>query len=489
LSDKDAGKKAAAQAEQTRESIRQFLAGLEPESLELALSGDPGLTREAIESSYMVEMACFQVIKVFCEYLDGLSPEERSAVLERHIQAFDGSAVAAATNAWSALAMKVHEERPDLVEATFPAIDSIFKDTDFGKGREALSGLLDYFTKYMTYAIEVMMENPVVIANIVGIIPPLVNSMIKIVSVGLEKTNLPPEILASALFNTLTALDAEELGRVMTTMSRMIVDLHAGNYILGHDEPRLRAVFTDFMKRVLDNVDNVATTGALVAVAEDAEVIAGVLVELTARDPEMVVLMAKAAASVHNIIARIIANGLSETAAWPDELLVRVGEEMRATDTVEVGRAIDSAVTFALRLHETNPWLHSHLLTGALQEINTERLELLLGAASLDIKEAMLANPGIRRALEPEEIGRRLNERLVRFNNSAAGRPGGIRDYVTRMLSVVETEELEKAARTVSEGMMDATLATGARVRMLLKLGAKNAWRFIKLVTKALNAK
>ncbi|MHB8896784.1 MAG: hypothetical protein ACYC99_16640, partial [Candidatus Geothermincolia bacterium] len=157
MSESKTGGDAAARAERTREAMRSFIAGLEPESLELALKEDPELTREAIESACKVEMAYLSIVKAFCEYLDGLSPEERSAVLEVHLGAFDGSAVAAATNTWSQLVMKVHAERPDLAEATFPAIEAIFKEADFGKGREALTAMLDYWTACATHAIEVMM--------------------------------------------------------------------------------------------------------------------------------------------------------------------------------------------------------------------------------------------------------------------------------------------------------------------------------------------
>lgn len=485
MSEKKSDVSAGDQAEQTRQALRRFIAGLEPESLELAFSGDPELARDMVTMSFGFEMAFVRTMRILCEYLFALSPEERSEVLDTYFKGIDGAQVAAATNAWSELAIKVRQEKPDLIEAAYPAVDAYFKETDFGKGREGLTAALEYFTEGMVHTIDVMMQNPVVVANIVGIIPPLANSILRIVSTALEKTNLPPEILASALFNTLSALDAEELGRLLTTASRMTIDLHAGNYILGGEEPRFRAVFTDFMKRVLDNVDSEATTGAVVAFAEDLEVAAGVMVELVARDPEMVVLTARMGARLEGVVARVLSNSLAEMAAWPDELLVRVGQEMAETDTVEIGRAIDSAVTLALRMRENNPDLHRKLLSGALQGINTERLELSLSAAMTDVKEAMLENQGIRQALEPEEMGRRINETLVRFNTSAASRPGAIKDYVTRLLAVVDTRELEKAAVTVSEGMMDATLATADRVKMLLKLGCSNLWRFTKLVARA----
>jgi hypothetical protein len=476
LSDKKEPSGAAAQAELTRQSFRKFLDGLEPESLELAFSEDAELTRETIESAYLVEMAWVRLIKVFARYLDSLDEAERAAVLEKHIAAVDGSQIAETLNAYSELLMKVHAENPELVEKTYPAMEAVLR-----------IALLDYFTAYMTHMIEVMMDNPVVVANLVGIAPPLLNSLIKVLSVALEKTNLPPEILASALFNTLSALDAEELGRMLTTASRMAIDLHAGNYILGGEEPRFRAVFADFMKRVLDNLDSEAATGALVALAEDAETIAAVLVELVARDPEMVVLMSKTGASFASIFARVIANALAEASAWPDELLVKVGEEVRGgLEPAEVGRALDSAITLALRFRETNPELHKEIATEVLQGVNTERLELLLSSASADMKEAMLANPGVRQALEPEEMGRRVNDALARFNSSAAGRPGAIGYYMTRLLGAVDTGELETAARNVTHGMMDAVFSQRERATALLKLGASNAWRLVKLIARTL---
>ena len=486
MSEKKAGKETATQAEQTREAVRKLMERIEPEQLETAFRDDPDLPREAIESAYLFEMAWVRVIKLFAQFLDGLEPAERRVVLEKHIEAVDGSEIAAALNSYSALVMKVHAENPDLASAAFPALEAVLKETDFGKVREATTDMLDYFTVYMTRFIETMMENPVVVANIVGIVPPVANALIKLVSVTLEKTNLPPEILASALFNTITALDAEELGRMITTGSRMAIDLHAGNYILGGTEPRFRAVFTDVMKRMLDNVDIEAANEVLVAVGEDAEVMAGVLVELIARDPEKVVLAWRTGTALCNILARVVANAFAEANAWPDELLERLGNEARELDTAEISRAIDSAITLALRFREANPGLNEEVMSGVIQGIDTERLEFLLTAACSDALSAVMSNAGVRQALRPEEMGRRINGWLVAFNRSPAARPGAIKEYVTGLLAEVDTAELDMAARSISHGMMDAVFATGERVVMILKLGASNLWRLAKLVAKGL---
>jgi hypothetical protein len=484
LSAKDPDKDKAAQVDRTREALRAFLAAIEPEVLELALKGDADLTREAIEKGYLIDMAVVRAVRIEAELLLEMDPDERLEVLNKHISAVDGSQVASMFNACSALLMKLRVESPDLVQAAFPAFEEVLTQTDFGKMREATAAFAEYFTVYMTHLIEVMTQNPVVVANIAGMVPPLLNSLLKILSVFLENLGLPPEILASALFNTISAIDAEELGHLITMASRTTIDIHAGNYILGGSEPRSRAVMTDFAKRVLDNVDDEATNGAIVALAEEMEVIAGVLFELVARDPDRALLLARTAAEIHNVIARTASNALSEAAAWPDELLVKMGEAARGLDPSEVGRALDLAVTLALRMREANPELHGELLAGVLQNINTERLEVLVNSMTADLKQALLSNAGVRKALEPEEMGRRLNDALVRFNRSGASKPGAIRDYMTKLLGEVETGELERAARTISHGFMDAMLASSERMKAMLRLGLSNAVRFVRLVVK-----
>ncbi len=486
MSDKKTESGVEAQAGATREAVRRFLAGLEPESLELAFSADPELTRRTVLSALDIDMAIARVIRIICEYLHGLSPEERSEVLEGYLSRVDGSQIAAAANAWSELAVRVHRERPDLLETLYPQIDTVFRETDFGKGREALTVALDYFTASTARSIEAMMANPVVIANIVGAIPPLANSILRIVSVVLKELNLPSEVLASALLNTLSALDAEELGGLLTAVSSLVMDVHAGDRVLGGEEPRLRAVFADFMKRVLENVDYTEATGAVVALAEELEVMSGVMVELVARDPEMVVLTTGMGARLQGVVAQALSGALGEMAAWPDELLVSVGEELAAADTVEIGRAVDSAVTLAIRLRENNPDLNRRLLAGALRGINTERLELCLSAAATDFKEALLENQGVRQALEPEEVGRRINDALAKFNASPAARPGAIMDYLSGVLAVVDTGELDRAVRVVLHGMLEAVLSSGERVKMLARLGASALWRMVRLAARAL---
>jgi hypothetical protein len=409
---------------------------------------------------------------------EALTTEERVARLEEAFSGLEGKELADRVNRFSLAMMAVHRDRPDLAREAFGAIEEAFTDIDFGKMREAVIAVLDYGAALASRAIEAGTANPVIIANLVGIFPALVNSLIGVGVTVLEATDLPPEILASALFNTLTALDAEQLGRALTALSAQVNDLHAGNYILGGDEPRARAVADALIRRVLDNLDIESAASAVVALGEDTEVITGALVEIVSRDPELIDVATRAVVGLSNIGTRVLSNAMKAAADWPDEVLARIGVEGRVMDTVDAAAAVDSFVTYALRLRNANPGLHRELYTRALQAVNTERVDVHLRTVAGDLKHAAAANPGVRKALEPEELGRRISEMLAGFNRAAGS--AATSDYLTRLFRAIDSRELETAVRTTTGGLLDAAFTSADTARSLLKAAASNALRLVK---------
>ena len=346
-------------------------------------------------------------------------------------------------------------ENINLKDRVAEAVKKILAEADYGMVRETVTEHLESGTEAISGALAIWLENPVIIANLLGIVAPLANSLIKVLSVAVAELDMPPEILASALFNMLSALDAEELGRLLTNLSGQINLLHAGNIVLGGDEPYFRRVFDDFCKRVFDNLDMEATTGAFSALGEDLEVVLGVLIQQASRDPEMLLPMAKMLASLNNSIFRILSNALSEWTTLPDETLYRVSMAVHQnSDAVEIGRTVDSLITLALRLREANPEIQGERLTEALEVVNTERLELLVRGMAGDFKKAALANPGIRMTLQPEEVGRRVNEIIAGFNSSAT--PGAVKDYLVGVFAAVDADELGRLVASLVGGFTEA---------------------------------
>jgi hypothetical protein len=468
--------------ETAREWVQGVILGLvdgfEPETLEEVFSEDPELAGRVIEALPGMSNARLTLLRVLSRYLRGLSADERRELLEGMLRGVDGSLAAGASNEFSQLVMEIHRDNPDLAADLSPAIEAALSGTDFGKAREAMIALLDYWTEVMSRSIEITAANPVIIANIVGMLPPLANSIIKVISVLLHNAELPPEILASALFSVLSALDAEELGRVLSALSDQVNALHAGNLILGGDEPRARAVTEEIARRVLDDLDAESLARAIVAIGEDAEVISGVLIEIVARDPKLVDLATWAAVGLTNVSARVLEGALEAAAAWPDSLLTAMGEEGRMIDTVEVGRAIDAFITYALRLRDANPGLHRALYSKGFQAVNTERVEMHARAVAGDMKAAAISHPAIRKALEPEEVGRRISEALAGLNVAAGAQ--ATRDYLTRVFGAIDPREVEAAARNIGGGLIDAAFASADIAAPLLRAAASNAWKLIK---------
>jgi hypothetical protein len=406
------------------------------------------------------------------------STEEMVERLRESLSGYDGTGLAERINEFSIMMMAVFKDNPELAAEAFPAIEAAFTGTDFGKLREAVTALLGYGAAGASKALEQVLVNPVVVANLVGMLPPVINGVLEVLAALVDNLDLPPEILASALFNVLSAIDAETLGHDLSGISRQVILLHAGNYILGGDEPRFRAVFTDFMERLLDNLDRDAASHALVALLEDAEVAAAVLVDIVSRDPRAIDTVAWTLVELTNVATRVVSNMLDRAAAWPEESLAILGKEGRVLDTAEMGRALNSFVTYALRLREANPGLHREIYTHALEPVDPESLEVHLRAVAGDLVSAATDHPGISKALEPEEVGRRVNEALAGFNSVAA--PGAVSDYLKRMFSAIDPGELEAAIKTLGGGLVDALFATARTGRSVLRAAASTAWKLTK---------
>lgn len=454
----EAGGSSGSAARRVRETLERLVVEPDDALLDEIFGADPEFARTLFVSVPGVWKTQLKLMEVLSAYAAGLSPEERAALVGETVASFDGDLAARAVNEFSRMVMAVHSESPELAGELYPEIDRAMSGIDFGKFREAVTGLLDSFTALAARVLADALDNPVVLANLFGIVPPVINSVIELLEGVLEKLELPPEILASAVFNVLSAVEADRLGRVLTMAFEAVGDLHRGNLILGGDEPRFRAVFGDFMKQVLDELDMEAATGAVAALGEDLEVMVGTLVELTARDPETVKHMTRMFAALGNSIWRMLSAALGEMAAWPDEVLSEVGDiTAREADLAELGRALDSLVALELRMRENNPELQRKLLTDALVPLNTERLELVIRGAAADLRQAAMANPGIRMALGPEEVGRRVNEVLASFNSGE--RAASAREYLSRMLAAVDREELHRAFRSVAGPLAKAVLS------------------------------
>ncbi|MBU4490821.1 MAG: hypothetical protein KKE79_09345 [Actinobacteria bacterium] len=466
--------------ERGREVTRGLIAGIRPDSLEEIFAGDPEFTREVIQAIPDLWKAEYKLVSVFSGYLEGLPTEERTALLCEMLKSFDGVLAGNAANDFSRLVMAVHRESPDLATEIFPGLEAAFSTTDFGKLREAVTALLDYAVAVAEKSIELSTVNPIIIANIVGMLPPLVNSLIKVVSSALKNVDLPSEILASTLFNLLLSVDTAELGSALNSLAGLLKVVHDGNKVLGRDQCMSHAVFLQFADSLLQSLDVSEVSGAIVALCEEAHVMVGATAEILVREPGLLLLLSSTGVSAMNIFHRALATAFNELGKTPEEEMKNIGDEVRERfDTGEVGNMANAVLALTERFRNANPELGRELMLGFAGSVDGELASSAVRDLSADFLEVVRRDPAIGRALEPEEMGRRMNEVLFAFNRTFSDGPLGISRYVSRMLAVVDTHELETAVLNFTQGLTDAVMASTGKGLALLRPLAAVAWRVV----------
>ena len=421
------------------------------------------------------------------EEFQALTPEERAERVRAALGAMDGEALGRTATAVAQFLIQIHRENPDLIEELDPAIRQATKATDFGKLREGIVALSDYRTEATLRFLDLALGNPVVVANLFGLLPPLTNNLIKLLSRALGGVDLPAEILASSLFNTLDDLDREELGRLIDNAARMINAVHEGNLVLGRDEPRFRTVFAEFAEGIMEQVDGREATRAFAALSENLDVMLGVATDLLPRDPEPLRLVVSAKVTLVNVLLRRFAGFLAALSELPDETLRNLGDLLqKELETQEVGRAVNAYLDLVGRFRALNPDLFKDQVGRAIAAVDLEKLSETLGAASRTLAEAALEIPDVKRALEPEEVGRKVNGALARFNRYLEARPDAGRDYLTRMFAAIDARELERAARGAVDVFLGGLFASGAAAMALVRAAARAGWKLAGFLASSL---
>ncbi|MBK5093806.1 MAG: hypothetical protein JJE48_09875, partial [Actinobacteria bacterium] len=342
--------------------------------------------RDILNAVRRLKIARVRLLRELSWFLDELPQEERTGLLKMIIEVFDGSSMAQSANSMSRLFLTIHEESPGLAGELFPDIEAFFTETDFGKLRKAVDAGLDYWTALACKSFDVASDNPVVIANLIGMLPAVVNSLVKVLSYGLGNLDMPPEIIASSLFNLLLELDAGEIGRTITSASKMVNEMHEGNIVLGRDEPRFKAVLSEFVVGVMETADAGEVSQAAVALGEDLETAAGSMMGLLNRNPELLVLAVSTWVSLYNILVRTASGVLGELGKLPDDVLSRLGEEIVGKlDVGEAGRALNSMAAFAGRFMEANPELLRRVVSDAVKTVDGEQLAAVLREVYRDV--------------------------------------------------------------------------------------------------------
>lgn len=330
-----------------------------------------------------------------------------------------------------------------MTKAMGPALKKIGNTADFGKVRVGLTRHFERRREELSG--EPPTFNPVILSNLMGVMPSLTNYLLRVLTRALQGMNLPSEILANAVFQLLEDIDEAELGGLVNALCDLIISLHRGNLLLGIDEPRFKQVLERVSRQLLDNVDAERFKEAALALGEDGKVIGQVVSGYLFATPESTVQVARAMYVAVNAALRATADFFRRFAELPPEAMKDLLSHYRETiEPQELARLLNLNALIFNKAYAVEPDLVKEMMRGFLSALDREELARAGKSLALQAAEAVLSDPAVDAARQPEALGQRINAGLAAFNRLVRDNP----DLVTRVartLGAVDGKEMRRA--------------------------------------------
>jgi len=380
----------------------------------------------------------------------------------------DGRALAEHINEMTRRLTEMYREQPELAKKFSPFVTGAVGAIDFGRLREGFAAATDFGGQMTSEALCAALRDPVAMANLLGMLPPALNSLLKVLTRVLATIDIAPEILASALFNTMAEIDQRELGRLLTLGARRINELHAGNFILGGTEPRFRRVLADFLLGLAETLDAQELRDSAVALSEDFETALQAVSDVLLHSPASAGLAASAAAAGTASLARATANIFERLAELPEDVFQQLMREWRKqASPLEAARLINALFSLADRIAADQDGRNS--FASVWTAVDRTRVIRVVTKLAANAKDVVSESAPFQNATRPEELGRRVNNGLVALNRRLASSSNSVSDWCRKFWKEIDPVELEKALRLTFVVCTRAFFSTAGRGMALLR--------------------
>ncbi len=351
----------------------------------------------------------------------------------------------------------------------------VWNTADFGKIRVGLSEHLEERRAELQGEAELL--NPVAISNLLGVVPPLANFMLRVLTKSMQSLRLPSEILANAVFQLLEDIDMAELGGLVNALAGVTTSLHRGNLVLGRDEPRLKDVLGRVSRDLVDNVDGEAFKEMLLALKEDGAVIGSVISDYVYATPDATAQLVRGLYLAVGASLRAVSETFRKFSELPDEAIGAIIDSYEeAVDMRELGKIINYGAVYANRMFEVRPGEMARHTGKLLASLDTEELAGAARNAFFQVKDAALADPALKAAMEPEAVGAMINRGLAAFNVFLRENPDLIASSVARTVNTLDTAEMHASVRglalPVARALLKDTDVVWNAVKPALKVAA-----------------
>lgn len=355
----------------------------------------------------------------------------------------------------------------------------VYERADFGKLRAALTEHLEARMEELQGEAEI--EHPVALINIMGMLNPLLNFLLRAASRGLERVNLPPENFAYALFRVMEDVDPKELGTVLNNLAAIVNSLHRGDLILGEGEPYSKEVLVRLMRALYENLDGEELRQAAAFLGADGRMAGALVSDFVFGTEERALAFVNGLLGAANVLIRNAAeytgrlNGLSPRAVQRMAEGLEGGLEAR-----ELGRALASLTALFNRAAAAHPDMVAGVLKEMLAPLEAEQAALALKTLLLQAKEAVLADPDLGAALAPAAVGRAVNAGLDSFDRLSREKHAFLSAGLSQVLKAVDEDGLSRALSGLVAQLVDAALDNAGIVKALIKPVISGSFRYLK---------
>lgn len=398
-----------------------------------------------------------------------------------------GELVGEAINASCRTMIQINEENPRIfAEGSIDFFNQLLDSLDSGVLRKGIVAYADSETLLMEEVIDRLMPDAVFLANVIGIMPPVINDVLRLLARAFSSLEMPPEILASALFNILSDIDTEQLGSVINGLTAVTKDLHEGNLLLGRDEPRFKAVFTNFAEDLLAHVDKEQAALAVVALAEDAETMFAATGDLLYKDPELLNLFTAASMASLHAIMRGMTDAFARLSQLPDASMAALTTEIaESLEPQTAAKLVNALLAFRLRLLENKPDIPARFVDDFMAALDTDlfwKVSLRVFASLLQVDLADIEK------ITTNNTGAMFAMGISAYNKALDKNPQAVKETMSQALEGVDAQELEKAVKRSLVPAAEAVAERPDLMRAFIRPATSALWTMFKGLIKNLGA-
>lgn len=358
-------------------------------------------------------------------------------------------------------------------------IEDKLRTADFGKIRHRVTRHAEELYPLLESIVATIVSDPVIFANLINILPPLLNNLLKGTAGALKQVDYPPEILASSIFNLVDDIEAEELGAIINQLSRLINGLHEGSAILGGSEPRFRRVLQSFLEKAARGVDEKEAARALLALGEDLEVILCTAADTAVQKPELLAELFSALLQGSSAALRGFAYLLDQLYELPPQLFTDFTREIATGDFKESAKLLNSLVCLSNRILAENPSLLEKVLTAYFQSADRAELQNLLSNI-LGQGASFVTSAQFSALFPPGETAQALNSFLYSYNRRLESKPVSAGESITQYLGQIDQKELSTAILLTSDHFAGALAANPILSRSVIRSFFRIFWGALK---------